>query len=133
LGIYAGVVLICVLALGGWEGWALGGGIATPWVWTARFSFVEGGWRRAALAAYWLACVAGAVGGWTHRLVLRARRLRGLAEGAGERGARGEDRRSAVRRDLRRKFFHALAVVMFVPGIAIDVRATSPLFKLFCL
>jgi len=29
--------------------------------------------------------------------------------------------------NARRKFFHALAVVMFVPGIAVDVRFTLPL------
>jgi dolichol kinase len=27
--------------------------------------------------------------------------------------------------NARRKFFHALAVVMFVPGIIVDVSATS--------
>jgi hypothetical protein len=32
-----------------------------------------------------------------------------------------ENRRMHVALDLRRKFFHALAVVMFVPAIAIDV------------
>jgi hypothetical protein len=39
------------------------------------------------------------------------------------RGLRGE-RRIHVALDLRRKFFHALAVIMFVPAIAIDVSNT---------
>ena len=41
--------------------------------------------------------------------------------------------------NARRKFFHALAVVMFVPGIAVDVRhcssslLSSPFFPFLCL
>ena len=41
--------------------------------------------------------------------------------------------------NARRKFFHALAVVMFVPGIAVDVRhcssslPSSPFFPFLCL
>lgn len=96
-------------------------------------------WRRIALALYWLGIVTAAVGGWQTRIV-RARRIR-LAKNrnlvkTAENGStptknnllgvKGiselrEDRRMHVALDLRRKFFHALAVVMFVPAIAIDV------------
>ena len=92
------------------------------------------------LALYWLAITFVAVGGWQTRLV-RARRIRlaknkstALAtENGGSivnkavldlvetRNIRG-NRRMHVALDLRRKFFHALAVIMFVPAIAIDVR-----------
>lgn len=41
-----------------------------------------------------------------------------------------ENRRMHVALDLRRKFFHALAVVMFVPAIAIDVRICRSLLNL---
>lgn len=99
-------------------------------------------WSRLFLALYWLAIVMAAVGGWQTRLV-RARRLR-LAKSKSAakapdstvqsnlvpnksaldtveaRGLRG-DRRMYAALDLRRKFFHALAVIMFVPAIAIDV------------
>lgn len=98
-------------------------------------------WKRVALALYWLAIVTSAVGGWQTRLV-RARRIRlakTRAAQAGQEAATNsvvdkaaiaaagianvrEDRRMHVALDLRRKFFHALAVLMFVPAIAIDVR-----------
>ena len=36
-----------------------------------------------------------------------------------------EDKRVHASLNMRRKFFHALAVMMFVPGIAVDVRSSS--------
>lgn len=104
-------------------------------------------YRRVGLSLYWLAIMTTAVGGWQTRLV-RARRIR-LAKGrhlttaqnasgsSAENGATiskanlevvgisniRENRRMHVALDLRRKFFHALAVLMFVPAIAIDVGA----------
>ena len=100
-------------------------------------------WRRMALTIYWLAIITAAVGGWQTRLV-RARRIRLAknkntsltAENGGSlvnkavldlietRDIRG-NRRMHVALDLRRKFFHALAVIMFVPAIAIEVRRTT--------
>ena len=102
-------------------------------------------WKRVFLALYWLAIVTSAVGGWQTRLV-RARRFRLAKSKAAQKGQEGgtnsvvdkaaiaaagianvrEDRRMHVALDLRRKFFHALAVLMFVPAIAIDVRTSSP-------
>lgn len=96
-------------------------------------------WRRIALSLYWLGIVTAAVGGWQTRIV-RARRIRlaktrnlvKTAENcsnpvknaaltvAGISELR-EDRRMHVALDLRRKFFHALAVLMFIPAIIIDV------------
>lgn len=32
--------------------------------------------------------------------------------------------------NARRKFFHALAVVMFVPGIAVDVSGSARVFRI---
>lgn len=99
-------------------------------------------WRRIVIGAYWLGVMAVAVGGWQTRLV-RVRRIRlaiekGSMAGAvapstasagptskvGVEAAREEKRRH-VSLDLRRKFFHALAVLMFVPGIALDVRSSA--------
>ena len=97
-------------------------------------------WRRVALALYWLAIISSAVGGWQTRLV-RARKIRLARNKAAQNGQEGttnsvvdkaaiaaagianvrEARRMHVALDLRRKFFHALAVLMFVPAIAIDV------------
>lgn len=103
-------------------------------------------WRRLVLALYWLGIATAAVGGWQTRIV-RARRLR-LAKNrqlakTGENGSASpssnllgvkgiselrEDRRMHVALDLRRKFFHALAVVMFVPAIIIDVSVLYSLW-----
>lgn len=100
-------------------------------------------WRRIALALYWLGIATVAVGGWQTRIV-RARRIR-LAKHrnlikATDTGSNPppnnplrvagiselrEDRRMHVSLDLRRKFFHALAVLMFIPAIVIDVSATA--------
>ena len=102
------------------------------------------------LCAYWAGAVVVAVGGWQTRLV-RARRIKMRGQGAGALGAgakpgageKGPSPRAALRPELakigaeqareerrvhaslnmRRKFFHALAVAMFVPGIAIDVSS----------
>lgn len=140
-GTYLGLVAIVILLYGGWLTYMLGGShIRKPWSWALRYTFYGGDaingmhgqfrgwprWRRFTLASYWLGTITLAVGGWQTRLV-RARRLKPAAGHAasatsktGIEGLR-EEKRVHVRLDLRRKFFHALAVVMFLPGIALDV------------
>ncbi|SCV74152.1 BQ2448_6584 [Microbotryum intermedium] len=109
-------------------------------------------WRRIGLVAYWGATIIIAVGGWQTRLVRSRRiRMRGNAipttaisgkkkvaltaerEGSeakvGVESAR-EEKRVHASLNMRRKFFHALAVLMFVPGIAIDPGFTSLAFSL---
>ena len=136
--------------LGPWESWVLGGTWRTAWTWLLRFAAYGGDgvdhmsaptssgwprWRRLALSAYWLGVIFLAVGGWQTRLV-RARRIRrargldaaGAAREMGVEGAR-EERRMHVSLDLRRKFFHALAIIMFVPGIALDPAFSSLAFS----
>ena len=115
---------------------------------------MEHGWffrrRRMLLCAYWAGAIVVAVGGWQSRLV-RARRIRmrGQAGPGAPKGGppdKGPAPRASLRPELakigaelareekrvhaslnmRRKFFHALAVMMFVPGIAIDVSTLVP-------
>lgn len=108
------------------------------------------GWKRLVLIAYWIGTIVIAIVGWQTRLV-RARRIRlrnvavvpstsisqsnvaqgkngGIGGGVGVENKVGaematEERRVHASLNMRRKFFHALAVLMFVPGIAIDVSS----------
>lgn len=109
------------------------------------------GWKRLFLVLYWGGTISVAVGGWTTRFV-RARRIRmkssqesttstksspslnvDLTKGVknvAEQGFSGveglrEEKKVHASLNMRRKFFHALAVVMFIPGIAVDVRPPS--------
>lgn len=99
-------------------------------------------WRRPALVAYWAGTIVVAVGGWQTRLV-RARRIRMKSNGGvllnNKKGgpdamlvtstedvkvrveSAREEKRVHASLNMRRKFFHALAVTMFVPGIIVDV------------
>lgn len=47
-----------------------------------------------------------------------------ISEGVTNFGVEGirEERKVHASLNMRRKFFHALAVTMFIPGIAVDVR-----------
>lgn len=102
-------------------------------------------WTRLALAVYWVNALFFAVAGWQSRLA-RTRKLRlanasaassaAAASGhekdgmGGSAAALREEKRPHhihVSIDLRRKFFHAMAVIVFVPGIAFDV--SSPLLR----
>ncbi|KAK4058304.1 dolichol kinase [Microbotryomycetes sp. JL221] len=108
-------------------------------------------WKRIWLVTYWAATIVLAIAGWQTRLV-RARRIRiknsltnttsGTAEEKkklsgqpeftgpkyGVEHAR-EEKRVHASLNMRRKFFHALAVAMFVPGIAVDPAFTSLAFS----
>ncbi|KAM0750308.1 hypothetical protein T439DRAFT_249873 [Meredithblackwellia eburnea MCA 4105] len=154
-GVYLGLAGIIFLMLGGWASWVLGskGGLRRPWLWAISFVLSGGDgiapsegwrWKRIILSAYWLGVLVAAVGGWQTRLV-RARRIRmknaqgsetskttgkGMKEGSkvGAELAR-EEKSFHASLNMRRKFFHALAVAMFVPGIAFDPSFTSLAFS----
>lgn len=124
---------------GAWIAWQLHSGLTSPWSWAARFAAYGGdgvrgmhgelkGWtscRRLALTVYWLAALFFAVGGWQRRIA-RTRRRMAMQDSSANASASREDKRhhqsAHFSVDLRRKFFHAIAVIVFVPGIALDVR-----------
>lgn len=150
-GVFVSLFGIVTVFLGGWAGWMLGGGFTRPWTWAIEFIiFGDDGlkgaalsshhakgwsqWRRPMLIAYWAATIVVAVGGWQTRLV-RARRIHLKSQRTvdkssppptsdrarvGVESAR-EEKRVHASLNMRRKFFHALAVMMFVPGIIVDV------------
>lgn len=134
-------------ALGLWVRWLLGQ--RDPWLWTIRFIVLgKHWWTRPGLIAYWLTCITGSIAGW-QAVVSRAKRFRTASSAIGKPFATqqhsGVAQSSAnstlaiphsTARDVplmkskktthlslnaRRKFFHALAVIMYVPAIAIDV------------
>lgn len=146
-----GVCAIAFLLHGGWVAWQLQGGLLSGWSWAARFIFLGADgvngmhgefsgwkrWTRLALSIYWLASLFFAVGGWQRRLA-RTRRLR-IAQATAASGSSldkdvsnqtsvpRDERRSYhqhVSVDLRRKFFHAMVVIVFVPGIAFDASVS---------
>lgn len=129
-----------------------GGGLRRPWLWALSF-FLSGGngvtpaarypLKRVFLAMYWAGVLIVAVGGWQTRLV-RARRIRmRSASGSARTATTGkvregpkvaaelarEEKSFHASLNMRRKFFHALAVALFVPGIAVDVSPPSPIFR----
>ncbi|KAJ7086083.1 hypothetical protein B0H15DRAFT_1023172 [Mycena belliarum] len=153
LAFYAGAVLIVFGPLGLWTRWCLGG--RDPWVWALRWVVARR--RRVALLAYWGALGGVSVAGWTRQLA-RSRRGgvaaagiginvggaggagsgMGMGLGAGDASptsalfaASGEflDRAPTLGLNARRKFFHALVVVMFVPGVAFDPAFTHLAFS----
>lgn len=135
--------------LGGWASWMLGsgGGLRRPWLWALSF-FLSGGdgvtpaegyrWKRLFLGLYWVGVLVVAVGGWQTKFV-RARRIRMKNAGGpgcattssvskpGKAGPKvaaelaREEKSFHASLNMRRKFFHALAVALFAPGIAVDV------------
>ncbi|KAH8928340.1 hypothetical protein BT69DRAFT_1277161 [Atractiella rhizophila] len=151
-GVYLGLVLIVFLVLGLWEGWILGRGISLlrPWAWVLKWVFLgsdgaerdgeRGGigwtrWKRIMLVYYWAAVVILAVGGWQSKFAkMKKMRRAGVGVNAStSKDGEGKDaleRRGHVSLNLRRKFFHALAVALFAPGIVVDPAFTSLAFSL---
>ena len=142
LAFYAGSAIICLGLVGTWIRWCLGW--RDPLIWLAYF-LIEAGWRRPILIVYWALLAIISVGGWTRQLA-RARRQRrsmtaskdgsldaqvsspGIVTDNGKFGGVASQMMDAADQRLpilsvnaRRKYFHALSVVMFVPGIALDV------------
>ncbi|KAH7106257.1 hypothetical protein BKA62DRAFT_740854 [Auriculariales sp. MPI-PUGE-AT-0066] len=157
-GFYLGAALVVGGMVGMWARWCLGG--RDPWIW-AVFWIVQGRrpWSRPALLTYWGVLGTISVAGWNRQLA-RIRKYRHLSQRGDQSDGTGTaagtapssmvDRASGAATELldaadkhvptlglnaRRKFFHALAVVMFVPGIAVDPAFThlsfSAAFSLF--
>lgn len=120
-------------------GYMLKGNIWRPWFWAFRYNVFGGDgidgmkgewkgwqrWRRLSISAYWLGAVVLAIAGWQTRLVRARRKLSTTASTSEKMHAEAskEEKRIHVSLDLRRKFFHAMAMLIFVPGIALDVSA----------
>ncbi|KAJ7284636.1 hypothetical protein C8J57DRAFT_1709065 [Mycena rebaudengoi] len=149
----AGLVVLGPIAL--WSRWCLGG--RDPWLWVLRAVFVGGGRRRVALVASRGRGAAGWSSTGPGRTGMRARVRMGLmaaaAAGVGGNGGgggtplapagvgdaliaasgdfldRADKRVPTLRLNARRKFFHALVVVMFVPGVAFDPAFTHLAFS----
>jgi dolichol kinase len=137
-GFYIGAAIVCVGIVGTWVQWCLEW--RNPWMWVIKW-LLQGQkpWTRPVLIAYWGLLAAISVAGWTRQLA-RARRLRprnpisaASADRPAPAGAQNlqtvatqvmdaaDQRLPTLSVNARRKYFHALAVVMFVPGIAFDV------------
>jgi hypothetical protein len=146
MGVLIGLFGILFGLFGGWLSYLFNGNLRTPWSWAIRFTFYGGDglegmhgefkgwhrWKRFVMSCYWLGTAILAVGGWQTRLV-RARRIKMSTNGLGERSgveAAREEKKMQVSLDYRRKFFHALAVVLFIPGIALTPAFTSLAFSL---
>lgn len=146
LGFYAGALLIVVGVVGSWAWWCLER--RDPWLWTLRFLLLgPHAWTRPALISYWGLLALFSVAAWQRQLS-RARRHRtydvrpktsGSASGrdSGSEAVRvatqmmdaADQRIPTLSINARRKSFHALAVAMFVPGIAIDPAFTHLAFS----
>ncbi|KAJ6631015.1 hypothetical protein B0H10DRAFT_1938590 [Mycena sp. CBHHK59/15] len=139
-----GAALTILGPLGIWTRWCLR---ADPWLWAVRTVLARR--RRLALLAYWGALGGVSVGGWTRQLA-RTRRYRAVTEAAAADGAasggeqtpagalfaapgelldRADKQLPMLGLNARRKFFHALVVVMFVPGVAFDPAFTHLAFS----
>jgi dolichol kinase len=128
-GFYVGSVLVVGGLLGTWTRWCLG---RDPWVWAVRW-LVEGprAWTRPALLAYWAGLGSLSVAGWNRQLARSRRTLRPRLTSGAAAAAAGEvaaETLPTLGVNGRRKFFHVLAVVMFVPGIGADVAFTHVAF-----
>lgn len=140
IGFYAGSMIICGGLVGTWSRWCLGWRDPVLWV---IWYLMEGKrwWTRPALIGYWAALAVISVAGWSRQLHRARRHRRYVVPGTkevvvggtvpgGEGGLSGvatqmmdaaDQRLPTFSVNGRRKWFHALAVVMFVPGIALDV------------
>lgn len=146
LGFYAGAVLIVTGVVGSWAWWCLGR--RDPWLWTLRFLLLgTHAWTRPALISYWGLLALFSVAAWQRQLN-RARRHRtydvnpkkpsaGSGRDSGSEAVRvatqmmdaADQRIPTLSINARRKSFHALAVAMFIPGIAIDPAFTHLAFS----
>jgi len=140
LGFYGGAAIVCGILVGTWTRWCLGW--RDPWLWVVYWLF-DGPhrWTRPALISYWGALAAISVAGWSRQLSRARRHRRYVVPGVRESVANGtteglggvatqmmdaaDSRMPTLSVNARRKFFHALAVVMFVPGVAVDVSRDS--------
>lgn len=150
MGFYAGSLLVVVGVVGPWAYWCLGN--RNPWLWVIRF-FVSGkhAWTRPILIAYWGSLALIAVGLWQRQLSRARRHKRYIVPGAtisissastGVHHSPATASRVATQMmdaadqklptlsvNARRKSFHALAVAMFIPGLAVDPAFTHLSFS----
>lgn len=151
LGFYAGTLLVILGVVGPWAYWCLGK--RNPFLWV--FSFIISGkhaWTRPALLSYWASLALISVGLWQRQLS-RARRHRpyvvpikdtassGHSSNTSNHSSAAASRVATQMMDAadqklptlsvnaRRKSFHALAVAMFVPGLAVDPAFTHLSFS----
>ena len=132
--------MVCGGLVGTWARWCLNW--RDPCLWVVYYLF-EGKhkWTRPVLISYWALLAMVSVAGWSRQLGRARRHRRYLVPGSREREHRSSEtlrnenhpgvatqmmdaadsRMPTLSVNARRKFFHALAVVMFVPGIAVDV------------
>jgi dolichol kinase len=151
IGFYAGAAIVVVGVVGVWARWCLGW--RDPWIWTIFF-LLDGihVWTRPALIAYWGALALFGVAAWQRQLS-RARRHRryippgavrdstsstssagsippahvypsGASAVATQMMDAADQRMPTLSVNARRKSFHALAVAMFIPGMAVDPAFT---------
>ncbi|KAF7317040.1 Dolichol kinase [Mycena chlorophos] len=132
----AAVVALLIIfgPLGLWTRWCLGN--RDPWIWAVLW--VVSRHRRVALLAYWAALGSVSVAGWTRQLARTRRTLPNPAPVDATASptsalfaASNEllDRAPTLKLNERRKFFHALVVLMFIPGIAFDPAFTHLAFS----
>lgn len=151
-GFYSLAAIICGGVIGTWARWCLDWRDPFVYVilWITRGTTW---WARPALIGYWATLASISVAGWTRQLS-RARKHRSWmasttvngqpkmaviaptpSAGARQRNVAtqvmdGVDHRlPTLSVNARRKFFHALAVVMFVPGILMDPAFTHVAFS----
>ena len=146
-GFYAGVLLIVGVVIGTWTQWCLEG--RNPWLWVILW-LAEGRtpWSRPGLIAYWFWIALFSIVWWNSQLARggRHRLLHPSTAQGSSTAATGDDEGGTGRAGLshvatdfigvakrrvsflslnaRRKFFHALAVIMFTPGIALDASVS---------
>ena len=134
-GFYIGAAIVCVGIVGTWVQWCIQW--RNPWMWVVRWLLLgTHPWTRPVLIAYWGLLAVISVAAWTRQLA-RARRQRPRSQAPLRSPVAGQNisavatqvmdaadqRLPTLSVNARRKFFHALAVIMFVPGIAFDVSS----------
>ena len=145
IGVLVGFLGISIGLLGTWTSYILQGEFWQAWNWAFRFSILgdngqrnlagTGGnsaerfrWHRFLLLTYWLGVAFLSIGLW-QRKVKKSRKFKSQMANTAHAAEKApsdvlkEDKRSHITLDSRRKAFHALAVILFVPGIAIQVSS----------
>ncbi|KAF8339816.1 uncharacterized protein EI90DRAFT_3144088 [Cantharellus anzutake] len=130
-GFYIGVGAIVIGPVGGWTRWCLSG--RDPWLWVIFWLREgKGKWSRPALVAFWVLSILLLVQGKKSRLLHSKEPSLGVGDDGS--GIAPQSRAAGLRISFlglngRRKFFHALAVVMFIPGIVLDPAFTHLAFS----
>jgi len=158
VGFYGFSTLIVVGLIGTWARYCLEK--RNPWIW-AFFWLLKGRtpWSRPSLLVYWALLAVTAVATWG-KFLARPRRMRrpnlsvaveplfspidpavpngtppsnGYSQKPPDVWDAADWHNSSISLNSRRKSFHGLAVLMFVPGVIIDVRPLPRLWVVRCL